>query len=157
MDAPTGPYLIAACLCEKVLVEQDGVHSLVRIVDRITHREAGPNATEEMPSIHYPLHLFISLKPGGTLGSYQIIVRMMKPDGSTQPIGQIPVAFHGGEDQGASLVVVLQAEYTLQGLYWFEIYWEQIQEGNLLTKVPLRLLYLRAGGVASQSSDPPKS
>ena len=41
MHAPTGPYLLQAYLCERVLREGDGVATLVRIVDLINHREVG--------------------------------------------------------------------------------------------------------------------
>ena len=154
MDAPTGPYLINACLCEKVLTEQDGVQTLVRVVDQITHHESGPTAPQEMPPLQLPLFLFVNLKPGETRGSYQIVIQVERPDGTRKLIGQLPVAFQGGPDQGASLQVFMQAEYTLQGLYWFEVYWEQIEETKLLTKVPLRIIYLRTGGAAQQTGPP---
>ena len=150
MDAPTGPYLIVACLCEKVLIEQDGVNSLVRIVDQITHHGSGPDLPEQMPPVKTELYLVVNLKPGRTKGSHQIVLRLVKPDGTVHSTQQVPVAFHGGEDQGASLNLLLKGEYDLEGLYWFEIYWKQVDEGSLLTKVPLRIIYLRSGPVTPQ-------
>ncbi len=36
MSENSGPYLIAALLCEKVLQEKDGIISVIRMIDRIT-------------------------------------------------------------------------------------------------------------------------
>ncbi len=145
MDAPTGPYLIQACLCEKVINEVDGVVSLIRIVDRITHGESGPNPPAQMPPVAFPLTLFLNLKPGRTKGGHQIRVRLRLPDGSTSLVGNLPISFDGGEDQGANMQMDLQGPYLLAGLYWFEIYWNRVADEALLTRVPLRLVYLRHG------------
>ena len=84
MDTPQGPYLLVAALCEKVLHEQDGVASLIRVVDTVSHREIGPDAPEVMPLVTYPLYLLLTIKPGRALGRHQLIVHMRGPDRSEE-------------------------------------------------------------------------
>ena len=50
-----GPYLSAAFFCEKVLVEQDGVKSAIRIVDRVTRTVVHPNPPPEMEPFDYDM------------------------------------------------------------------------------------------------------
>ena len=47
-----GPYVCMALLCEKVLNEQDGVLSVIRVIDRITvsRRARGAHAPVCQPS-----------------------------------------------------------------------------------------------------------
>ena len=45
----TGPYLVAALFCEKVLSEKDGVISTMRIVDRITITVSGEAPPRKCP------------------------------------------------------------------------------------------------------------
>lgn len=54
MPGKGGPYVQVAAFCEKVLVEQDGVVTLVRLIDRLTHQAVGPGAPEKMPTLPYP-------------------------------------------------------------------------------------------------------
>ena len=143
MHAPRGPYLLQAVLCEKVLTEQDGVASVIRAIDRINHNATGPEAPVDMPEVRFPLILFINIKPGSALGRHQLVVRMVAPDGQATALGQFPVNFDGGEDRGAIVGLNLDSTYRLEGLYWFEIYWDEQNDEHLLTRVPLRVLYNR--------------
>ena len=61
-----GPYVQIAAFCEKVLREGDGVLSLIRVVDVISHTERGADPPRDMPEMRYPLTLVITLKAGRT-------------------------------------------------------------------------------------------
>ena len=50
-----GPFVQVAAFCERVLRETDGVLSLIRIVDVITHKEGGENPPRDMPPFRFPL------------------------------------------------------------------------------------------------------
>jgi len=43
----TGPHIVNATFCEKVLIEPDGVLSLIRLVDRFTQTATGPEPPEQ--------------------------------------------------------------------------------------------------------------
>ena len=60
-----GPYVSAACFAEKVLEEKDGVHSLIRIVDRFHIVVKTQGQIQEPLKIPHSLILYVSLKCGG--------------------------------------------------------------------------------------------
>ena len=64
-----GPFIQTACFCETVLTEGNGVASLIRIVDTITHHQRGPEPPDEMPPIVFPLKLVLMLKAGRARGA----------------------------------------------------------------------------------------
>lgn len=133
-----GPFLQAAALCEKVLHETDGVMSLIRIVDTITHTEQGPNAPQEMPQIRYPLTLVISLKAGVSRGRHEVTVTPELPSGETLPAMIMAVQMEG-EARGVNLVAGIDIPYRMEGLYWFDVRFD----GQRLTRVPLEVRYAR--------------
>lgn len=128
-----GPHLNAALICERLLVEQDGVSSAIRIIDRvfmITDDEGAPMT----PS--YPFTLFIALKSGSARGSFAVAVVLEKPSGEQVPLLEAPVFFEG-EERGANIVLQTMFEPDGAGLYWFDVMFE----GARLTRIPLRVIY----------------
>ena len=81
-----GPFVQLALFCERVLREADGVMSIIRIVDRVTHTERGPDAPEEMPEVHFPLFLVVSLKAGTARGPHEIRITPEQPSGENLQI-----------------------------------------------------------------------
>src|SRR5947208_9362047 len=78
-----GPFLQAALLCEKVLIEPDGVPSAIRIVDQLTIQRVqaeGEPAGPEPPAV-MQLSLLVILKSGDAPGAYVIRVRGRAPSG----------------------------------------------------------------------------
>lgn len=134
-----GPFLTAAALCERVLTEQDGVNSLIRIVDRLTITAGGSEAPENMPPSQHLLSLYISFKSGTARGVKQLMVRIQKPDGnSPQPLS-VPLNFEGEDDRGTNLIMQIQFEIDVVGLWWLDV----SLDDNHVTKLPLRVIYLR--------------
>jgi len=135
----SGPHLAAAFLCEKVLVERDGVMTFVRVVDRfvIPVFENLP-AGVQVPTPIIQVTLFVSLKAGllGT-GKYKVSVKGNKPDGSEMPVNTQQVFFQGSEDMGANMGFQMALQSPEEGLFWFDIYFEDA----LLTRVPMRVLH----------------
>jgi len=133
-----GPYVQLALFCERVLREADGVISLIRVVDRVTHTERGPNPPEEMPEVHYPLFLVINLKSGAAKGRYNITITPEQPSGETlQPI-TISVKMEG-EGKGVNIASRIDIPYKLEGLYWFNIQFDN----KIITRIPLEVCYSR--------------
>jgi len=134
-----GPYLAVAVLCEKVLTEQDGVASLIRIVDRVTHQAIGPNAPFSLAPFQYSLWMFLSFKSGNARGTKDLTIRLQKPSGESPFAQTLPINFEGEDDRGANVVVQLQIEIDMVGLWWFDI----SLDGIPVTRLPLRIIYLR--------------
>jgi len=134
-----GPYLAAAVLCERVLTEQDGVNSLIRIVDRITQTATGAEPPFDLPPFEYTLWAFISFKSGTARGTKELSIRIQKPSGDSPPVQTLSVNFEGEDDRGANLVIQLQLQIDVVGVWWFDVNLDGIH----VTRLPLRIIYMR--------------
>lgn len=135
---PQGPYLAAAFLCEKVLIETDSVKSAIRIIDRINRTAIAPAPPDTMEPFDYSLTLFIRFKSGAARGPMSLEVRLSKPSGeSPTPLRQT-IHFEGEDDRGIDFVGNMTLRLDQAGLYWFDVY----LDGTRLTRVPLRIVYL---------------
>ena len=132
-----GPYLSAAFLCEKVLVEQNDIKSAIRIFDRTTHTVGAPDPPQEMEPFEYEFILFIRFKSGDVRGPRQLRVTLIRPSGeSPTPMSQ-QIYFEGEEDRGVDIVANMRIRVMMPGVHWFVIE----LEGAAVTKVPWRVIY----------------
>lgn len=132
-----GPHVAMALICERVLEEKDGVISPVRVIDRImVHPPTGPHASSTMPGVPLDLRLVISLKSGSARGRSTITLRPEKPSGVRMDAIGFPVLLEG-EDRGVNLIVNLGLQVEEEGLYWFDVLFED----ELLSRIPLRVMY----------------
>lgn len=133
-----GPYIQVAAFCERVLQEGDGVISLIRIVDRITHTERRPDAPQEMPEVRYPLTLVLTLKSGAARGRSEIAITPALPSGERMPTVTMTVQMEG-ENRGVNVISPIDIPFRLEGLYWFNVTFD----GILFTRLPLQVQYSR--------------
>ena len=133
---PTGPFLLSAVICEKVLQEKDNVVSIIRIIDRLTHTIQAAEMPTELPHVPFQFVIFINFKAGSARGRHQIEVVSEHPSGQRKPIFATSVLFEG-EDRGNNLVVRAGMEFDAEGLYWFDV----LLEGRTVTRIPFRMLY----------------
>jgi len=133
-----GPYVQIAAFCERVLREADGVLSLIRVVDIITHPERGPSPPVEMPEFRFPLFLVITLKSGTARGRHEITIIPEQPSGETlQPI-TLSINMEG-EGKGMNITSRIDLPYKMEGLYWFNVQFD----GQIITRLPLEVRYSR--------------
>jgi hypothetical protein len=128
---PSGPHLQAALICERVLQEQDGVVTAVRLIDRVNFV-----SSEDEERRSHPIAFLISLKAGAAHGSYTVRVEVETPSTERHPILEAPVFFEGGE-RGVNLVVNARFEPEVAGLYWYDVYFQETR----LTRIPLRAIF----------------
>jgi hypothetical protein len=134
-----GPYVIAALVCEKLLVEGDGVESFIRVVDRVTVGAIGPEPPTEMPSQQIPYTLCLTIKSGEARGRHSLKVRPEKPSGEQLPAIEVGLNLEGA-DRGTNVNIGLQGfVFDQEGLWWFDVLLGDNE--TLLTRVPLRLIY----------------
>ena len=86
----SGPFLVSALIGERILTEQDNVHSLIRVVDRTIANTAGPESGTPMPKFTAQLSMFLGFKAGGARGSETVKVTLTRPNGLTdaEPIAE---------------------------------------------------------------------
>lgn len=141
-----GPYVQVAAFCERILREADGVVSLIRVVDVVTHTEGGPDAPRDMPTVRYPLNLALMLKSGRAKGRHEVTITPELPSGETLPSIMVTVQLEG-EGKGFNVFSRVDIPYSLEGLYWFHIRFDE----DILTRLPLQIRYSRmAAGSAPQ-------
>lgn len=143
-----GPYLTAAFLCERILEEKDGVKSAIRIHDKVIQAASGTKVPDMMPRIAAAPTLFLNLKNGHARGKHVIKVVLMKPDNTAAPEQTISVNLVGADNNGAELVARLQVMLDQEGVYWFDIYYDDLR----LTKIPWEVICLIQ---TTGRSDPP--
>lgn len=143
-----GPYLTAAFLCERVLEEKDGVKSAIRIHDKVIQTASGTKFPDIMPPIPAAPTLFLSLKNGKARGKHVIKLILMKPDNTVASEQTISVNLAGADNNGTELVARLQVMLDQEGIYWFDVYYDEIR----LTRIPWEVVYLIQ---TTGRSDPP--
>lgn len=135
-----GPYVQVAAFCEKVLTEQDGVVSLIRIVDRVTHTRVGPDAPENLPEFDYRVLAALTLKSGKIHGRHSLRFERQLPSSEIDTGFGLDATVHlEGENRGTSVVIELVAKYSMEGVYWYNVYFDD----ELLTRMPFEVRYAR--------------
>ncbi|MBZ5680330.1 MAG: hypothetical protein LAO24_09515 [Acidobacteriia bacterium] len=132
MDKPR-PYVTAALLCEKVLVEKDETITLVRVADRIQYSVQGVGVG--LPAGLKPiikLHGLVAIKSGLVTGDHLIDIFIQRPSGDRKEVVTYPVKFLG-QDHGQNLILNMGIGIDQDGLYWFDV----LFDGELLTRIPL--------------------
>lgn len=141
------PLVAGAFFCERVIQEQDGVLTIVRIIDTLYIHQvvklAAPVPVQ--PPVGFPtqsvqsgLHLVVLLKSGDYRGQGVLNLRGLKPSGEplkARTPTEIPVELKGGH-YGANVVINLGMPFELSGIYWFELYFD----GHVLTRMPLSVV-----------------
>jgi hypothetical protein len=141
--ADTGPHLLIAVLCEKVLQESDGVLSVIRVIDRLTQGAAGPEAPEQMPPfILDRLTMLVAIRADQARGRHGIKIRPEAPSGLQMQSVEQGVTIQSGAT-GINLILPLVLPITEEGVYWFDVFLTgpAPQADRLLTRVPLEIVY----------------
>jgi hypothetical protein len=128
-----GPHLQVAAVCDRVLQEQDGTISAIRIIDRATFVAGDDGRPVEG---RQPVVFLIAFKSGAARGRFTVELLREKPSGEQGPVLQAPVFFEG-EDRGVNLILNAIFEPDQEGLYWYDV----LFEGERVTRIPLRAIF----------------
>ncbi len=138
-EGPPQPYVVAAFLCERVLIEVDGSLSAIRLADRFT---VGVPLDAPMPSRDTPVPInptFVLVLRGEQLATYTARAVLVAPDGrETQAFPPTPMTVQS-PDQGANIAAVLFILVGLEGQYWLRLYIDDRE----ITRVPLLVVFDR--------------
>ena len=143
---------MAAYFCDRVLQEQNGVLSTIRIVDRWTVN--GP--TETMPLTVLQTFLVVLFKSGLYRGTGQLTLTPISPSNVRMEPIILPIVFGGDDDAGAGTVLPIGFPVQEDGPYWFEVSLAgQGLPTYVVTCIPMRVVYLRIGPTPGNPSPPP--
>jgi hypothetical protein len=132
---PPGPLLAVAALAERVLTEQDGVVSLVRIVDHFTFQppRSAVESDEEWRGV-VDATAYVSFKAGGFSGPATIRLEPVFPGDERRPGIDVPIEFPDPAG-GANLVVKINLATRTPGVYWYDVYLNE----KRVTSIPFRI------------------
>lgn len=136
-DPRIGPF-VTALICERILEERDGVKSAVRIIDQLSRSALGTPPPPAMEPFIHPLGFLVRLKAGIARGTFQIHLKIRKPDNEIAHTMSHAVHLPGPEDAGTDLVFNLMMLFDAQGTWWFDVY----VNDERWTQTPLRVIYL---------------
>ena len=152
MPVSGGPYLSAAFFCERVLREQDGVPSFIRVTDRWNIN--GTN--EAMDTTIIQTTLVIALKSGILRSAAQIAITPISPVGDRMLSVFAPVLFEGDDERGVLVIAPLGFPVKEPGLYWWEVALAaQGGDSSVITYIPMRVVYLRTASAMMGANQPP--
>ena len=117
----------------------------MRAVDRFTvPKVSGPLPPGvQLNMIQRPLEftLVVALKSGDLgSGKHDVTIRLQKPDMTYVQDNNASVFFSGGEDNGALFMMPIAIVSPEEGLHWFDV----LFDGNLITRIPMRVLHTPA-------------
>jgi hypothetical protein len=133
-----GPYIQAACFCQMAFPDNAGSLSLIRLIDTVNITGQGPNPPKDMPPATINLNLVLMLKSGNSQGRYEIKIVPELPNGSSLD-PQIYSIRLEGEEKGHNLIISIAFTFSLEGLYWFWVYFDD----ERFTAIPIRIKYDR--------------
>ena len=139
----TLPLVNTFVICEKVLTEQDGVSSLVRIIDTVGVEAL---STKENNAV-CPVTLFIALKGGDFRGVCKVSLITKTPSGKQSKPNTLTAELEGG-NRGVNLVVTALWPFPEEGTYWCELHLND----QFVTKTPLSVV-LAPSQTNAQRSD----
>lgn len=137
MPGESGPWIATAVFCEDVIEDKQGVLTVIRIIDRLTFGAQGPQVPNEMPPIEFPIKLLVGLKAGSARGRGILRVEVESPDGLVHTGPSMGITFIS-PGTGVNRIFQIQMQIVLEGLYWFNIYFDH----QLLTRAPLHVVYV---------------
>jgi hypothetical protein len=129
------PYLQVATICERHILESDGVLTLFRIIDRFNVF----GNTHEIPPTMLAFTLVVSFRSGPMRGRLNLKIQPISPNQREIASMEFPILFEGDDERAANFVGQIQFQVQEEGLFWFSIMLEQEE----YTRVPLRVVYQR--------------
>ena len=131
------PLVYLAAFCERVLQEQDGTISLIRIIDRVTATLPDGVLPENIDSLKVSVNAMLGFKSGPVTGTREVGLRIRNPRGEIQETkSPVPMNFLGGH-HGINLIFALGFEARLPGVHWIDV----ILDDHVVTAMPLEVVH----------------
>lgn len=157
------PFVTAAFICERVLLETDKVVSVVRIVDTFYAPPIPPQMPKDfLPTFGFTVYVIVKrFRPETALVKHEAKLVLHTPSGKPPKLEQVngatvdfqdpvmPFTFQATEPDAAvavNLVVRVNLPVGEYGNYWFEL----LIDGESAIPIPFRLLEQRSDAAQGQ-------
>ena len=130
------PHLQIATICERHILEADGVLTLFRVFDRFIVT----GTSEEMPTTSLHFTVVVVFRSGHFRGKLDLELATLAPSMSTASTFKIPVLFEGDDERASNVFAQVQMVVKEEGLYWVTVR----LAGEERTRIPLRIAYQKS-------------
>lgn len=131
-----GPYVKSAVFVNQVIEGKDNVLTLVRVIDRLTTSASGQSVPEEMPEATFSMRAVLMFTAGKARGRHQVRIVREAPNAERRDIWSGGIHFEG-EHQAHNLNLGLHETFSLEGVYWYDVYIDD----ELMTRMPFQVIY----------------
>lgn len=138
-----GPYLQAALLCERVLLEPDGTPSAIRIIDTFTVQQIPDElrtAGAIVVSLPVQASFLIILKSGSASGMYTFQLVSHSPSGTETRLAPHEAELSAYPHGGATITLQTMFAFSEEGDYRYDL----LVNGEFVTAIPLRVVFASA-------------
>jgi len=146
------PYLAAAFVCERVLVENDKVPSYMRVVDRLTL----PRPVEGIPRgavVVLNVTLVISFRADAFKGKLPLRIERIGPSGEKVTFIEHDLEFAGPlPESGNTLGIHMHMQWDGEGLYCLDVF----LGGLLRSRIPLKIELAKESPTEAMQGKVPK-
>ena len=133
------PLLAAAVICEKVLEDEDGAMSAIRMIDTFTFFHLPDAFSHPDARIPVSMKALLAFKSGEVVGERTLRLVLRNPARKKKVILEKTLPFQGDE-KGVNFTLNLDLKLKATGgLYWIDV----LMDGIRLTSMPLKV-YLQA-------------
>lgn len=135
MPAPM-PKVAVAVMCERVLQENDGVMSLIRIIDKATVNR--PKIDKRNPVLD--TNVFLSFRADGFVGKKRLSMRGFNPDGKPWKAPPVEAEIEWtGPDHITNVTVRLRLTIQSEGLYCIQV----TLNDKPVSRIPLTVVWTK--------------
>jgi hypothetical protein len=131
----TGPYLSAALIAERVLIEHDQTQTFVRVIDKCGISADAIKNLKDNELSFAPMAIALVFKAGGYQGKSHVLVIQGGPSGKSRPLGIVEINFDGTLGRSYSVLVPVVIAWERDGFYWFDI---QL-DNKFVTRIPFEV------------------
>jgi hypothetical protein len=130
-----GPFLSAALIAERVLAEEDGTLTFVRIVDKcVIPAEAIKNRKGDDLDFS-PMRIALTFKAWGYGEKSHVLIIQGGPSGKSKPLGMTEIPFDGTQGRSYPVFAPVVITWDGDGFYWFDI---QL-DNKFVTRIPFEI------------------
>jgi hypothetical protein len=128
------PYLLAAFICERVLIEKDDVPSAIRIIDtfNIVIQKGLPSPPNSLPTIQITLLAIFKSEERST---HTLTFEIAAPSGKRTRSGAETIVSVDGQERGANVALRFPVVIDQEGVYWIDL----LLDKEKVTRIPFRV------------------
>ena len=144
------PIVLAALLCDRVLIEADGSVSIIRIADKLIYGKPPqmPEGITPMGQVQF----FMALRSGELEGTFPMKLFLLQPNAERNLIAEASLRL-AGLDQGQNVTVPINVPIHQDGMNWVEVEFN----GEVLTTIPVMVIEARPPMDELKSNEPADS